>query len=424
MNAVAPQVAVANPAWTTPQILRAEVLAIWIASALLMAAAIAGAQSHRHAMQVVGKDSAPSIIAAEHIRAELAAMDGEAANELLLRSGSVDAFEARQNEAAAAIVGAAENITYGEWERQPIQRLAVGVGTYAAGVQRARDKLEAGDKGYLAAWRKAADFMDARLLPASTDLDTVNRNELDKTYAQQRSASVQASVLLILGGVLLGGVLISVQIFLAGRMRRILNPLLVVATLGTLVFLIYAGQRFAASDRDLKVAKEDAFESIHALWQARAVSYAANGDEIRYLLDPATAAKYEQDFRSKADQVDGFLTKELNNITFPGEEEAAKETAARFHEYRQLDGQLRELEKSGRHDAAVTFWQKQSNEVFQRFDGALGRTLKVNQDAFESSVASGFRDVNGFEITAPVAALLIALLGWLGMRPRMREYSV
>ena len=205
MTAVAPpaQTAPAAPALTTPQVLRIGVVAVCVAGLLMMAAAITGARSHRHAMQVIGKDSAPGIVAAEHIHAALADMDADAANELLLHGGPLDAFEARQNEATAAIVGAAENIAYGEWERQPIQRLAVGVGTYAAGVQRARDKLEAGDKGYLAAWRKAAEFMDTRLLPASTDLDTVNRTEIDKTYARQRSASVQTSVLLILGGVLL-----------------------------------------------------------------------------------------------------------------------------------------------------------------------------------------------------------------------------
>jgi hypothetical protein len=234
---------------------------------------------------------------------------------------------------------------------------------------------------------------------------------------------VQASVLLILGGVLLGGILIAMQIFLAGRMRRILNPLLVAATLSALVFLIYAGQRFAASDRDLKVAKEDAFESIHALWQARAVAYSANSDEIRSLLDPALAAKYEQDYREKADQVDQSVAKELNNITFAGEGEAANAMAADLKDYRALHGKLQELSQSGRHDAAVAFWQKQSNDMFQKFDGALGQTLKVNQDAFEAAVGRGFGDVAGFEITAPVAALLIAVLGWLGLRPRIREYS-
>ena len=36
---------------------------------------------------------------------------------------------------------------------------------------------------------------------------------------------------------------------------------------------------------ELKVAKEDAFDSVRALWLARAVAYDANSDGSRWLLD-------------------------------------------------------------------------------------------------------------------------------------------
>ena len=48
--------------------------------------------------------------------------------------------------------------------------------------------------------------------------------------------------------------------------------------------------RIGDAREDLRVAKEDAFDSIHALWQARAVAYDANGDETRYLLGGPRAA--------------------------------------------------------------------------------------------------------------------------------------
>jgi hypothetical protein len=44
---------------------------------------------------------------------------------------------------------------------------------------------------------------------------------------------------------------------------------------------------------NLKVAKQDAFDSILALTQARAVSYDANADETRFLVDPGRAAAYQ-----------------------------------------------------------------------------------------------------------------------------------
>ena len=430
MTAVAPpaQTAPAAPALTTPQVLKLGVVAICLASMLMMGAAITGARSHLHAMQAIGKDSAPSIIAAEHMRAALADMDAEAANELLTGGGDA-AFEKRRTEAVLGIVEAAKNLKYGEAE---LQKLALGVGTYTAGIQTSRDKRAAGDKGYLAPWRQATRFMDSVVLKAGADLDAANRTELDQAYAEQKTASVRALVLLLAGAAVAGGVLIAMQVFVAGRMRRILNPGLAAATLATVVFLIYAGQRFAENDRYLKVAKEEAFESIHALWQARAVAYAANSDESRYLLDvgqvaPSQAAKYEADFQAKAAQVDGFLDAEMKNITFVGEGEPAREAVAEFAAYRKVDRQIRDLERSGKHEAAIALCTGnapgQSDYVFKLFDDALGKTLKVNQEAFDAAVARGWGDVDGFEITAPVAAFLIAVLGWLGLRPRIREYS-
>jgi hypothetical protein len=38
-------------------------------------------------------------------------------------------------------------------------------------------------------------------------------------------------------------------------------------------------------------------------------------------------------------------------------------------------------------------------------------------------VSRGFSDVSGFEILAPIAAFLIAAFSFLGLLPRIREYS-
>jgi hypothetical protein len=51
------------------------------------------------------------------------------------------------------------------------------------------------------------------------------------------------------------------------------------------------------------VAKQDAFDSVLALSRMRAVSYDANADESRYLVDPARAGQYRQAFLDKSQQV-------------------------------------------------------------------------------------------------------------------------
>jgi len=386
----APQTQAVAPALTTPQILKTGLVGIWISTLLLMTAVIAGARSHRDEMKVIGIDSAPSIIHSLRIRTALADMDAHAASE------SRDVFEDRRKEAVSAIVDAAKNITYKD-EREPIEILALGLSTYTAQVQAARDRHD------IAAWREAQKIMDDSLLPNADALDKANRNELDKAYEAQKGASRLALTMLILGGLLTGAALISVQIFTAARMRRVVNPFLFLATVGAWIFVVYAGQRYQASDYHLKVAKKDAFESIHSLWQARATAYSANGDLARAALDPAQRTSHEAAFRTRTGKVRGFLADELRNITFEGEEEAARETAKRFDEY-----------QSAKTPAAL-----------KDFDDALDKTLQINERAFNEAVNRGYRqDLANFEITAPIWAAAICLLAWLGMRPRIREYSM
>ena len=48
-----------------------------------------------------------------------------------------------------------------------------------------------------------------------------------------------------------------------------------------------------------------------------------------------------------------LLATEINNITFPGEQEAAERTLNAFGEYFEIDGEIRRLHLSGDPDAAV-----------------------------------------------------------------------
>lgn len=413
--------------WTTPALLRLAVYAVVGTALLFMIAVITGARNHRQAMQSIGKDAAPSIIAAQHIRSALADMDADAAQDLLPGGIPGDAvkFEARRQEAVSAIIGAAENITYGDAERLPIQSLAFGLGTYTAKVQVARDLFRVRDQRFLDAYRSAADIMDRQLLPAAVDLDKANRSVLDDTYARQRAISSASMLFLLLAALVLGGVLIAIQMFLATRMRRMVNPLLVLATFIAGFFTIYTISSFQAGNHDLKVAKEDAFDSIHALWQARALVYSANADESRFLLEPTRGDSYDENaFRDKADRIahfptgrdsseptSGYLADELRNVTFSGEREQATEAIARFRDYLAL------------HEQVKRTVQDKSKVAFGRFDDALGKTLAINQTAFDQAVARGFNDVSGFEITAPIASFLIAAFAFLGLLPRIREYG-
>jgi hypothetical protein len=445
----------------TPQLLKGGLYLTWGASALLLITTITAVQGQRFAIKTIGNDTAPSIIAAQHIKAGLADLDANAANKLLVETGknpeAEKAYDTRRQEVIDSTLAAAENITYGDSERIPIQTLFVRLGDYHIKIHEAgifqKQKNEA---AVLAAYRAGAEVIDRSLLPAAEALDRTNREALNRVYGEQKFVAGRFLFFVLISGLGLLGVLIALQIFLNLRMRRLLNPMLLTATAIALLFIGYTVKSLSSASSHLKVAKEDAFESIHALWQIRALAYSANGDESRYLLDLASATKHEQAFAEKVtklaqlpdaqsfktivstlkatspdSQIDagfkGLFANTLNNITFIGEKEAVIETLEAFGTYFEIDRQIRQLQQSGNRDAAIALCigssQGQSNWAFERFDRALGKTLAVNQDEFDQAVKRGFKELDGFEITTPIAIGAIALLTLFGLMPRTKEYT-
>ncbi len=441
------------PPLTTPQILWRALWAVWILDVVFLIALLTGSRIHRAGMQTVGKDTAPSIIAAQHIKAALADMDANAANELLGEPGrtpeAVKAYESRRQEAAEALINAAGNITYGDKERDPILRVQLGLGAYEARIQKARDLHGEHNASFVGAYNAAANLMDGELLPAADDLDRANLEMLEQTYESQHSKSLASRGFIMAAAVVTLAFLVFVQNFLAKRTRRLINIPLLFATGITVGCAFYALHVLTAEQRDLKIAREDAFTSIHALRRAKALAYAANADESRYLLDGANGAKHAQAFFTKRDELvkppqgetvqslaqatrlnlDGFtghLTDELKNITFPGEREAALETLRTFGEYLKADETIRSLQRGGNHQEAVNFCignkPGESNWAFAQFDNALGETLKINQEAFDKAVDSGFKALAHFDVAMSISAVIIGVLTLLGLMQRIREY--
>ncbi len=430
------------------------------ASLLLFLAVLLGVQQRRGAIKTVGKDSAPSILAAAKIASGLADMDGSVVNALMLQKGessdSIQSYDGDRKTVSDGLVTAAQNITYGDAERKPILTLTYGLGSYEEEVSQARTLRERQGLGANIAYNEAYGTLEGKLFPAAKALSDANNAVLTRTYDGVKQLSFVTGVLVGLSGLLLLAALIATQVYLSNRMRRTLNPALLAATVLTLVWLAYTISGFSAAVHHLKVAREDAFGSLEALWKARAVAYDTNTDESRFLMDRRNSAQYEKDFFDKTaqlanfpgetakDQVyarmqqvasqgtlppgsTGFLADELNNITFPGEKEAATDTVSKYAAYVLADKTLRDLAASGKFKEAIAFdigkQQGQSDWAFSQFDDALGKTIKVNQDAFDQAVDQGFADLAGMEIVAFVLAVIVAVLGVIGLRPRLREYT-
>jgi hypothetical protein len=437
--------------WSTPRRLRALVAAVWVGAALVFCVGLQALNADRAALRSITHDTAQRIVAADELNANLADLDTELANSLLGNAADRDVanelFELRRSAANRRLVDSAASVSTVDAERIPIVVLSEELGRYLELAARAQWLYDGGDKeGALSLLRLATNLMHARILPAAAVLDGATRAQMDLQYGRaQRDGTRYRLEALAAGAVLVGG-LVAAQLFVRRRMRRRVTPPLLAATILAVAFTWYLLARFGGARENLRAVRDDAFNSIHALWRARALAYDAAGDESRWLLDRGRARDYDAAFHGKATQllsrpgpwrvgssdvasgrVTGLLIDEAHNVTFAGEEDAANASIAAASGYLAADDHVRALEKQGKHseavETAIGTGADAARASFDRLDAALQRTIAINQEAFDGIAAASDRSLRRAEWLDPAFAIAIALLGWLGVRPRLREYA-
>lgn len=420
-----------------------SVLVLWLVAAGSIART-------RQAIQTIGKDAVPSIVAAQQIRAAMANMNASSAN-VFISSGDNVLLKGRYDEQRAVandnLIAAAQNITYGDAERTPILAITDGLETYNGLIKAARTKgRPSGIKDLV----DASDLMHRTLIPAADTLDQVNFAHLNAAYDAARAHALAVQIELYAAGGLVLAALLGTQVYLMRRTRRVFNLPLVLATVLLVGFVGGLSSALAAQNEDLRAANKDCFESIHALSEARSFAYDAHADESLSLLGlpPKEEETYASSFQKNANLLadapvtdalvasaaaghkqafHGSLAVELNNITFAGEQAAATEELRTWGQYIALDTEIRALETSGHHAEAITLCTGtktgQSDDAFAQFDAALGKTLGINQAQFKLTVDKAFAGLVPLPFVSAAALLLVMVLTWLGIAPRLREYQ-
>jgi hypothetical protein len=449
----------------TPRRLWLLVASIWLSTVVFFFAAMVTIDQHSHAVETVGSDAAPSVVAAHQIKIAALTMDADLADELLYEPGQreaqemIDGFAVARMDGCKQLVAAARNITYGSSEQQPIENIQIALGQFEMQAQAARDMHYLGKDGdALKQYREALATLQTSVLPNCDALDKANADVLDDTYTHEKGASAMSRGFVLVMGLLLISLLFYTHIYLSMRFRRRLNTSILLAIACSGLFLQHLSATLATSSRDLTVAKEDAYNSVVALLDARANSYDGNAAESRWLLDRtrgsehqkyfldkiATVAKFEKghDFaetietakkqfeNNEKGNLPGFtgsLADELSNIRFPGEREAALETVQAFGDYCATDTKIRQLENGGDHAGALKlalgYDPFGSNFKFSKYDDALGRTLKINEDHLQTAVREAIHALDGLVVAALLVCLLVIMCTYVGLSPRLAEYE-
>src|SRR6202020_140821 len=445
----------------------AVALACCLAAVIAVASGALGGQ-----FQSIGNHDAPAVNSTTGLYFSLNDMDAQVANVLLVGGDATLAADRAKNmkisasdraPADADLTQALATSDGNAAAQRELRSALDGVGQYEALAadalltdQQARSSVGRAPAASLAYYQQATDLMRTSILPSVSSLTNVSASKLDASYSDGTSTAWTTVGVVIGAGVALIAILVGLQLYLSARFRRLVSPALVAATLVGLVLVITAATRLSAEADHLKVAKQDAFDSILALTQARAVSYDANADESRYLVDPARAAQYQQAFLTKSQQLadvgnvgifsydaalatdiraydadnsdvrfGGYLGAEFRNITFPGERAAAVRTLLAYQVYERDDRKLRALAKTNL-AAAVAFdigtAPGQSDAAFNTYGADLSSVIAINSTAFADAVQAGPGDTPTWNVVFPAAgAVLLAGLVLAGVRPRLAE---
>ncbi len=460
--------------FNTPQILRTGMFAIWGMGLLWIPISINAIQSQRSAIKTIAKDSVPSVLLSLRIIDAMSDMDAAVANalldnknkDMLVQDGTQSMsmskdqkdFNVRRNDLAERLTLAAKNITF-TGEDKAIQQIMLDFGTYLAYVERAQAAHAKGDQAMaIAQYRLATTILDKSLIPKAYELRDINSRELEQQYQDAQWKSAASIFTITTLGLMTIGVLVALQLFLTQRTRRTINPMLFGATMVALLFLLNSALSLLASSDKLKVFKEDSYNSLWALRSGRALLYGANSDESRYLLDTNGRQQHNQAFLDKVEKVflkssvpgslnivilklskiyiepsfglsepvtnsSGHFAMAVNNITSDQERTAVVKMMQSYQDYLTIDQKIRSLVASNKIPEAIALCLGPSNDAFDKMRAGMNDAVKVNQDTFDRVSIKAEEQLSTFETKAAIALILIAVLVFFGLRPRLREYD-
>ncbi|TNY38304.1 hypothetical protein EIO00_03535 [Thermomonospora catenispora] len=455
---------------TVPARIRAMTLVAVVAVGVLFGAASWAIGNARDGLATIGHDAGPQVVATGDLFFALNDMDAQVANVLLLgrdrdlgrgREASLRLYAQRRSEASRALLQAAQLAGDDRTEQRTVQAVLDGLGEYERLAARAIQLDEqrphpAGPPSdeVLALYREATDLMKLKLLPQAYNLTLESGSIVRKTYEREHSSLVAGRLWVLGSGLAVVAALAAVQVYLARRFRRLVNPALALATLGAVALTAAVAVLVGTQAGLLRKAKEEGFDSVLALSRARAIGNSAYADEGRYLLDPVRRDTYEQVYFDKSQSIlylDAERTKSLADYyvnldaavnayrsqpraTFlgffgdqaraarPGGAEAAAVTRVleRYREFQRKDRSVREMVAGGRLGEALRLHL--DGREFSRYDAALVELARMHRATFTGAIRQGDRGLRGWDVALPVASAALVVLILLGVRPRLAEY--
>ncbi|WP_245627635.1 hypothetical protein [Actinomadura oligospora] len=454
----------------------------WTALAVVTIAALAlalmlGVQDARQGVQTIGHDAGPQVVATGNLYFALSDMDAQVADILLIgrdqtlgigRTESMRRYEQARSDASRAAIQAAQLAGKDTDRKQTVQEVIDGLGQYQRLVGQAltlNDQSEhpvgEAPKSVVGTYQVASDLMKLELLPKAYNLTLDSGATVRQSYQEKRTSVLDGRywVLAAGGGALL--VLVVGQLAMTREFRRLLNPGLALATVGTIVLVSVGVGMLDSQAGHLLRAKRDGFDSVLTMSRARAISHSAFADESRFLLDPGRADTYEQNYLDKASTILfveppkgtpanlatyyklavkaateyrpenrsaflGLLGDEARQVRKGPESDALARALTAYATVLSNDQRMRALVASGDRRGAIDFRMGRGSSAirdFDAYDAALRSLAATHSGAFDRAIRQADGGLSGWKVIPPVSAAVIAALVLVGVRPRLAEFG-
>ncbi|MEJ3744917.1 hypothetical protein WEI85_16670 [Actinomycetes bacterium KLBMP 9797] len=439
--------------WRTPgRLVAAGAVAIVVLFAPFAALAVGTGRADT-ALRVIGRDAGPQVLATADLYFALSDADAQVANLLAMggerdqaRAATLARYEQRRVEIGAALLQAHRLAGDSSAEQRTIASILDGYLRFERLAGRAL--LLAEQAGYpsgvppprvLAVYREATDLMSYQVLPQAYNLTLENGTTVRRTHDDARAAILAARVAVAAGGAAAVGCLVWLQLYLARRFRRLVNPALLAATVIVLVHAVTGVVVLTGQADGLRVATRDGFDPVLSLARGRAVSNSLHADQVRYLIDPQRADTYAQIYLDKAQSLvyaeagslDAYYAamagapQAVGLLGAPAARTAdgtAGDTLAAYERLQRADRDLRALVARGATGAAVESWFGPTGTAFRSYDAALVQLTGRYRAVFEGAVADGEDTMDDLWFWPAVIIMVAVALVVAGVRPRLAEY--
>lgn len=410
---------------TTPGRLNGYLIVLTILGVLAGLSAVVGAAQRTDSIDSVVNRSGPLAVQAQRLYRALSDADATAASAFL--SSAAEPPDLRQRyqadiaDASAALAAAASAGT-GE-ANDAIARISAKLPVYTGLVETARTQNRLNLPVGAAYLREASALMRGELLPAAAQLYQSETAQLDQDLSAG-SAFPWLTVPLIL--VLLGGLVLA-QRYLMRRTQRLVNRGMAVATVTTVVMLLWVAVSWLDVSNQLGRSRDEGSAQVNLIAQARIAALQARADEALTLVARGSGDAFEKDFTDRmatlAGNGSGGLLGQATGDALSADVRTDLGSATRaVASWRAQHKQVRTLDDGGQYPEAVSLALGDAATTFKTIDTSLGDAITKADGAFRDHASSADGAMSGAAVGWSLLTIVSIAGLVLGLRQRIAEY--